>query len=197
LATGIEPEMLVLRLLPIPMVAAFGGRLRQSGFLLSAYAERRVLVEGWSYTEPALGSGTIWDGTPDRSKFWDPGLLATNGDVFYYPTAANVAAFTRQYGVRWLVAVDGTPSPDPAVRRPLRVSPTWPVTPWRASGPGRSLSIGCALARRRGSALTGLVSPWRGFRLGISVCWVRMRLRVGPDRIRFAVAGFPVGISVH
>lgn len=92
-------------------------------FWLSAYAERRVVVEGWSYTEPAFESGGLWDRTLGYSPFWDPALLAANDAVFYQPTAANVAAFTRQHGVRWLVAVDTTPSTDPEVRSWLVANP--------------------------------------------------------------------------
>jgi hypothetical protein len=80
-------------------------------FWVAAYSERQVVVEGWSYTEAAFETGGLWDLTLARSPFWDPQLLAANDDVFYRPTAENVAAFTRQHGVRWLVAVRGVPTP--------------------------------------------------------------------------------------
>jgi hypothetical protein len=80
-------------------------------FWLAAYSERQVLVEGWSYTEPAFAAGGLWDSTLTGSPFWDPALLAANDEVFYRPTAANVATFTRTHHLRWLVAVGSTPDP--------------------------------------------------------------------------------------
>jgi hypothetical protein len=74
-------------------------------FWLAAYSERQIVVEGWSYTEQAFETGDLWDGTLARSTFWDQALLTANDDVFYRPTAANVAEFARAHGVRWLVAV--------------------------------------------------------------------------------------------
>jgi hypothetical protein len=92
-------------------------------FWLAAYSERQVLVEGWSYTEPAFASGGLWDHTLAASPFWDPALLAANDEVFYQPTAANVAAFTQTHGVRWLVAVGTTPDPARGVKGMLQASP--------------------------------------------------------------------------
>ncbi|SNY60910.1 hypothetical protein [Paractinoplanes atraurantiacus] len=80
-------------------------------FWLAAYSERQIVVEGWSYTEPAFASGGLWDGTLSRSPFWDQALLAENDALFYVPTAENVAAFTTAHNVRWLVAVDWTQDP--------------------------------------------------------------------------------------
>lgn len=79
-------------------------------FWLAAYAERRVVLQGWSYTERAFATGGLYDGTLARSRFWDPALLAANDAVFTAPTAASVASFTRAHGVRWLVAVGPAPA---------------------------------------------------------------------------------------
>ena len=92
-------------------------------FWLAAYAERQVLVEGWSYTEPALSSGGLWDWTLAGSPFWDQALLTANDQVFYQPTAANVAAFAKAHGVRWLVAVGTIPDPARGVKANLHASP--------------------------------------------------------------------------
>ncbi|MGX6602500.1 hypothetical protein ACWKSP_10250 [Micromonosporaceae bacterium Da 78-11] len=92
-------------------------------FWLAAYSERQVVLEGWSYTEQAFETGGLWDRTLAYSKFWDPQLLAANDAVFYQPSAANVASFTGEHGVRWLVAVRSTVSPDPTVRKPVSASP--------------------------------------------------------------------------
>jgi hypothetical protein len=91
-------------------------------FWLAAYSERQVLVEGWSYTEPAFAAGGLWDHTLAASPFWDPALLAANDEVFYRPSAANVAAFTAAHHVRWLVAVGTTPDPARGVRADLHAS---------------------------------------------------------------------------
>jgi len=92
-------------------------------FWLAAYSERQVLVEGWSYTEPAFASGGLWDYTLAGSPFWDPALLAANDEVFYRPSAADVAAFTRAHHVRWLVAVGTIPDPARGVKANLHASP--------------------------------------------------------------------------
>jgi hypothetical protein len=79
-------------------------------FWVSGYSERRVLLEGWGYTERALMSATPYS---DRNggPYWDPALLAANDAVFTAPTAANVAALKTEHGVRWLVAVGDRVSP--------------------------------------------------------------------------------------
>ena len=91
-------------------------------FWLAAYSERQVLVEGWSYTEPAFATGGLWDHTLAGSPFWDPALLAANDEVFYRPSAAGVAAFGRAHHVRWLVAVGTVPDPAPGVKANLHAS---------------------------------------------------------------------------
>jgi hypothetical protein len=63
-------------------------------FWLSAYAERRVLVEGWLFAPRASASGS-W-------RFWDPVLLALNDEAFSAPTPPVLDAL-RARGVRWLV----------------------------------------------------------------------------------------------
>jgi hypothetical protein len=63
-------------------------------FWLSAYAERRVLVEGWAFAPRVTDSGD-W-------AFWDPDLLRRNDAAFTAPTRAGLA-FLRDHGVKWLV----------------------------------------------------------------------------------------------
>jgi hypothetical protein len=65
-------------------------------FWLSAYAERRVLVEGWAFAPRVSASGS-W-------AFWEPDLLARNDAAFTAPTAAGLARLRDGDGVRWLVA---------------------------------------------------------------------------------------------
>jgi hypothetical protein len=76
-------------------------------FWLSAYAERRVLVEGWGFAPRVATTGPY---TP----FWDADLLRRNDAAFTAPTADGLAELRDRHGVRWLV-VDrsiGIESPD-------------------------------------------------------------------------------------
>ena len=63
-------------------------------FWLSAYAERRVLIEGWAFA-PRVSETSDW-------TFWDPDLLRRNDAAFTAPTPAGLA-FLRGRGVKWLV----------------------------------------------------------------------------------------------
>lgn len=92
-------------------------------FWLAAFSERQVVLEGWSYTEPAFSTGGLYDRTLYRSRFWDPALLERNDAVFVDPTAERVNSFTTEHGVRWLVAVGTTPVPDPDRKGEVWASP--------------------------------------------------------------------------
>jgi hypothetical protein len=63
-------------------------------FWLSAYAERRVLVEGWAFAPRAAGQAF--------AEFWDDELLRRNDEAFTAPTPENLR-WLRDRGVRWLV----------------------------------------------------------------------------------------------
>jgi hypothetical protein len=65
-------------------------------FWLSAYSERRVLVEGWSFAPRVAALGAY---TP----FWDQDLLRRNDEAFTLPTADGLRALRQRDGVRWLV----------------------------------------------------------------------------------------------
>nr|MDT0658697.1 hypothetical protein [Micromonospora sp. DSM 115978] len=73
-------------------------------FWLSAYAERRVLVEGWGFAPRVATTGPY---TP----FWDPDLLRRNDEAFTAPTAESLADLRDSYGLRWLV-VDRSIEPE-------------------------------------------------------------------------------------
>lgn len=75
-------------------------------FWLSAYAERRVLVEGWGFAPRIATTGTF---TP----FWDPDRLARNDAAFTAPTADGLAELRDRDHVRWLV-VDRSVGPESA-----------------------------------------------------------------------------------
>ncbi|WP_412749002.1 hypothetical protein [Krasilnikovia sp. M28-CT-15] len=86
-------------------------------FTVTAYTERRVLIENWAYTSTAhrraLATGMLVGEVP----FWDQDMLAANDKVFGAPTAAAVEELHRRYGVRWLFADEaGVPGASAALR---------------------------------------------------------------------------------
>jgi hypothetical protein len=74
---------------------------------VSAFAERRVLVEGWSYDYTWSSSGN------DRAPYWDPALLDANNGFFAEPDAATCRVLVDE-GVDWLYA-DKRGSWDPGI----------------------------------------------------------------------------------
>jgi hypothetical protein len=64
-------------------------------FALSALAERRVLLEGWSYTTCPLEDPLI-------NRFWDDELYLLNQNVVLTPKREDIFKASR-YGARWLV----------------------------------------------------------------------------------------------
>ncbi len=64
-------------------------------FWLSAYAERRVLIEGWGFAPRITGDY--------RQPFWDQALLAANDAAVSAPTAEGLRDLYARHGVRWLV----------------------------------------------------------------------------------------------
>jgi hypothetical protein len=84
-------------------------------FWLSAYAERRVLVEGWAYTPTAQSGKNATNG-----PFWNPELLALNDEAFRDPT--KLGRLWTEYGVRWLVYDTKLQSPPQQLRSQWRFS---------------------------------------------------------------------------
>lgn len=82
-------------------------------FWVSAYSERRVLVEGWAYTATATITAAAKRANATTIRFWDPTRLADNDAAFTRPTAATVETLRTQYGVRFLLA-DLTLTPEAA-----------------------------------------------------------------------------------
>lgn len=64
-------------------------------FALSALAERRVLVEGWSYTTCPLSEPLI-------NSFWDDELFNLNQKVVNNPDLASIQKISR-YGANWII----------------------------------------------------------------------------------------------
>ncbi|GAA4206616.1 hypothetical protein GCM10022252_69000 [Streptosporangium oxazolinicum] len=83
-------------------------------FWVAALSERRVLVEGWTYTARNL---TRW--RPELPSlelpFWDDRLLALNDSVFEAPTGEAVRDLRERYGVRWLLADEHRGGPAPGL----------------------------------------------------------------------------------
>ncbi|MCP2326800.1 hypothetical protein HDA40_005307 [Hamadaea flava] len=71
-------------------------------FWISAYAERRVLVESWGYTAWAHAAWIPFQLKPVRMPFHDQALLAANDAAFAQPTAASVGRLRDAYKVKWL-----------------------------------------------------------------------------------------------
>ena len=65
---------------------------------VSAFTERRVLVEGWSYDYTWTSSGT-----DNFEPYWDPALLRANDGLFAEPDAATCRVLVAE-GVDWLYA---------------------------------------------------------------------------------------------
>ncbi|MFC3820224.1 hypothetical protein ACFOSO_16630 [Planomonospora venezuelensis] len=69
-------------------------------FWVSAFAERRVLFEGWAYTAANLRQ---WrPGGPNSYPFWDHDRFLANKRVFTQPSPGTVGDLRERYGVRWL-----------------------------------------------------------------------------------------------
>jgi hypothetical protein len=87
-----------------------------TSFIIAGYTERRVLVEGWGYTQTLAARADPHD-SPSYLPFWDQQRLAVNDAAFLRPSAGTVGELSQRYGVRWLVAVGGSPAADEAIGR--------------------------------------------------------------------------------
>ncbi|MEV0968117.1 hypothetical protein [Microtetraspora glauca] len=70
---------------------------------VSALTERRVLLEGWTYTV------TNWDRPQPghqrkATEFWDTDRLRSNDQAFLQPSRESIRRLRARYGVRWLFA---------------------------------------------------------------------------------------------
>ncbi|GAA3444119.1 hypothetical protein GCM10018955_35570 [Planomonospora venezuelensis] len=73
---------------------------RHVHFWVTAFSERRVLLEGWTYTPTNLRS---WQpGEPVKRPFWDRRLFEANKRTFEEPSPLSVGRLQQRYGVRWL-----------------------------------------------------------------------------------------------
>lgn len=109
-------------------------------FWVSGLAGRRVLVEGWGYTDAAQGANGRNGLSFSEQPFENPALLALNDGVFSHPTRADAQALYAM-GVRWLFA-DALAGPVSA-RLAAVASPAFrsgPVTVYRLESPGTAIS---------------------------------------------------------
>jgi hypothetical protein len=104
---------------------------------VSAYTERRVLVEGWGYTSENARMGAAVPGRsyPNTLPFWDRALLRRNDAFLASPTRAEALALRRRYGVRWIFtdAASGPVSPQLATVASERFA-TGPVRVYEIRG---------------------------------------------------------------
>jgi hypothetical protein len=71
-------------------------------FWVSAYTERRILIEGWGYT-PESNAAVVGSGSGVRSALPpDPERLAINDAAFQHPSAETVGLLVDTYGVDWM-----------------------------------------------------------------------------------------------
>ncbi|MER7006894.1 hypothetical protein ABT297_28190 [Dactylosporangium sp. NPDC000555] len=78
-------------------------------FSMTAYSERRMLVEGWGFTTTAHREAARLGTWVGAVPYWRPEVLAANDAVFADPSEANVRLLRDRYRVRWLF-VDETQS---------------------------------------------------------------------------------------
>src|SRR5215218_2478646 len=72
-------------------------------FWLAALSERPVLIEGWSYSNPANRIALTTGTNPSLIPYWDREGLAVNDAAFTTPSPAAIERL-RKAGVRWLYA---------------------------------------------------------------------------------------------
>jgi hypothetical protein len=83
-----------------------------ASFWIPAYAERRVLLQGWAYTSESNRSGDFLSAM--AGPFWDPALLERNDLVFTAPTRRGLARLRFGDKVRWLLMDDRIPGASPS-----------------------------------------------------------------------------------
>jgi hypothetical protein len=82
-------------------------------FSMTAYSERRMLLEGWGFTTTAHQQAAKLDTWVGYIPYWKSQILADNDAVFNTPSAQTVGLLRDHYGVRWLFVdeTQGTVSP--------------------------------------------------------------------------------------
>jgi hypothetical protein len=71
-------------------------------FSMTAYSERRMLLEGWGFTTTAHVEAARLKTWVGYVPYWRPDVLADNDAVFTNPSPQTVGLLRDRYGVRWL-----------------------------------------------------------------------------------------------
>jgi hypothetical protein len=87
----------------------YEGRCSNLHFSMTAYSERRMLVEGWGFATTAHEEAARRHTWVGAVPYWRPEVLRANDAVFADPSEANVRVLRDRYRVRWLF-VDETQS---------------------------------------------------------------------------------------
>ncbi len=84
-------------------------RCLTGSYWLAGYAERRVLVQGWAYTQRIDDSYAADEKV--QGSYWDPARRRLNDEAFTAPTREVLETLRTKYGVQWLLADErvGTP----------------------------------------------------------------------------------------
>lgn len=89
-------------------------------FWIAAYAERRVLVEGWAYIDPlVVGLPSTDLNNSAYLPFWDPELLEANDAAITRPSPETISTLRDEFGVDWLVVDRRYRADLPGIRREL------------------------------------------------------------------------------
>ncbi|WP_049562343.1 hypothetical protein [Nonomuraea sp. SBT364] len=81
-------------------------------YWVSAYSERRVLVEGWAYAGSTLARTPETTESYLRIGFADPLRLAVNDAAFQTPSEQTIGRLAQKYGVKWLFVEGVRETPD-------------------------------------------------------------------------------------
>lgn len=77
-------------------------RCDHRAFWISAYSERQMLLEGWSYTSRSAAEAAKQGKSVPFMSFWDHELLMENERAFWQPTRARLDRLKKVHHVSWL-----------------------------------------------------------------------------------------------
>jgi hypothetical protein len=80
-------------------------------FGISAYSERRVLVESWAYTAESHNEELVQGLPQEHTRYWYPQILADNDAAFKQPSAETIRVLRDKYHVKWLFTEDDITQP--------------------------------------------------------------------------------------
>jgi hypothetical protein len=98
-------------------LSAGAKRCSNTHFWISAFAERRILIEGWGFTATSHRIAEEEDSLATTVPYWNPKLLAHNDAAFRSPSARTVGLLRKKYGVRWLFVDEAAVPHSPDIGR--------------------------------------------------------------------------------